>query len=149
MIDKRYEDLSGMSLIIAYFRDHGITEEEILHYRNWVSEADVIIEPDPEGMKYVIRELSKMLNYRYMSVKDLATNCDDTPWAWPAAKSFQRVMFSKDSIRESVEDEFGIPMLCLYKGESYFFHVNKEIPSGKLLEKLIQEGDWLVYTYSD
>ena len=149
-IDQRYDGLSNKAFLLAFMRDHGVTEEEIRHYNAWVYKGDVRnVFPNRKGMNFAIQQLSEMLNYRYMTLDDLRKDYSDAPWAWPTAMRFQPMCVPKNSIRADISRPYGTPILCNYLDKSYFFHVNKEEPYGPFLDELIEKGEWRIYTYSD
>ncbi len=142
-------ELGGAAFLKAYFRTHGITEREICLCEGWeIFDNCRGLQCDAEGIEYADRMTEKIKRYRTLTKDDLRTDYDDAPWAWPSAMRFQKVLWK--SVRDVLTLPGRLPILmCHYKGNRYFFNVGKEEPFGDALEKMIDEGEWYIYTYSD
>ena len=143
----RYDGLCNRAFMERYFRDHGITDEEIELYASWGGFFDIgRLENDDHGMEYVRDRVASIKAYRNVTLDDLRYNYDDAPWAWPTAMRFQGIGFKVT--HRDLRIGGGI-LLCVYGNKQYFFNVGKEEPTGALLERLIADGEWRIYTYSD
>ncbi len=144
----KYDGMKGESFLVAFFRDKGISEDEICFYRRW-TDGDFgnlsNLAADNDGLKCAHKCAHSILEYRNMSVEDVLANFDDAvkvPWAWPGAKRFQPLLLPPHSAREVN----GI-YLCSYGGKEYLFGVGKEeVP---ITAEMSKNGNWYVYTWSD
>lgn len=147
----RYDGLKNAEFLKAYFKDHGITDEEIVLYSSWHGFQDLGkgIENNQAGMNYAQRRVESIIAYRDMTLDDLRKDYDPAPWAWPSAMRFHKIYsYTPGSMKHllTVSNEI---YLCVYEHKRYFFHIGKEEPKGEKLEKLLVDGTWLVYTWSD
>ena len=150
-MNDRYDGMENKEFLVNYFRDHGITEEEIELYSSWGGFVDLGtgIKNDEHGLSYAQGRVDSIKEYRNMTLEDLRKDYNDAPWAWPTAMRFYTIDSDSPSyIRSSIYSRSGI-YVCIFEKEWYFFNVGKEEPQGDLLEKMLREGEWLVYTYSD
>ena len=100
-------------------------------------------------MKYARERVESIKAYRNVTLDDLREDYMESPWAWPTAMSFQDLaLIPRDSIRDALGRKGDI-YLCRYEGETYFFNVGKEEPDASKVEKMLTDGYWAVYTYSD
>ena len=139
----------GAAFLKSYFRMMGVTDPEIKLCREWgIFDNCTDLCGDANGYKYAEEMVRKIKQYRTMTHDDLRENYNGAPWAWPSAMCFQKVLW--DSVRE-VRCLPGRPsiLMCEYRGNRYFFNVGKEEPSGAVLEKMLDDGEWYVYTYRD
>lgn len=142
-------ELSGADFLRWYFRNNGITENEIRLCTEWgIFDNCRNTRNNEEGRAYAAGMTAKIKRYRGLTVDDLRKDYNDAPWAWPSAMRFQKVLW------KSVRDILVIPgrppiLMCYYGGKQYFFNVGKEEPFGEALDKMIDEGEWYTYTYCD
>ena len=147
----RYDGMKNGEFLINYFRDHGITEDEIKLYKAWGGFRDLGrgLQNDERGMAYAKDRVESLKAYRDITLEDLREDYNHTPWAWPTAMCFRRLYdVSPSSIRSNLNGEGDI-YLCVYEDKQYFFNVGKEEPQGEELVELLLRGSWSVYTYSD
>ena len=147
----RYEGIEGKEFLMQYFKDHGITDEEIMLYKSWggFDELGRGIKGDDYGLSYAASRVEKIIAYRDVTLEDLRKDISVAPWSWPTTMSFCKIYGNApDVIRDNIKNHCGI-YLCIYHNESYFFNVGKEEPTGAELEEMLLAGHWLVYTYSD
>ena len=128
----RYDGLKNAEFLKVYFRDHGITDEEITLYATWDGFLNLGkgIENDEEGMNYARNRVESIIAYRDMTIDDLRKNYDRAPWAWPSAMSFQELCFySPDRMRGNVKGRD--IYLCVYDNERFFLMLEKKSQVGK------------------
>ena len=146
----KYETMEEKEFLIQYFKDHGITNNEIILYQSWggFDELGKGIKGDAHGLSYAARRVEKIIAYRDVTLEDLRKDFSVAPWAWPTAMEFCKIYGNAPSvIRDNIKNHCGI-YLCMYHKEMYFFNVGKEEPTGDELEEMLLAGSWLVYTYS-
>jgi len=143
-IKSKYENLSGEEFLVNYFRNHGITEDEIDLCYFWGHFLELNnLKANEKGLDYAASRTRKMIDYRLKTAEDVVKNYIDTPWAWQTAMDFSKLR--KEPPKSN--DEIYAITLCIYKNNSYLFGVGKE--EVKITENMRKNGRWYVYTYSD
>lgn len=139
-----YDGLHGRAFLEAYFRDHGLTEDELLLIEKWDGYwgCEHVI-ADDDGLSYAAMRTEKMIEYRDKSAEDVLHNIDDTPWAWPSAMHFEKLWHSPP---KSNQDVWTI-LHCVYNGKGYLFGVGKE--EATITEDMRKNGEWRCYTFAD
>ena len=144
----KYDDMKGADFLVAFFRDNGITEEEIRLYSRWNAGGFGVssrLVADNDGLEYAQKRVRSILEYRKLSAEDVLKNMCDTekiPWTWPSAMKFQPLLRPP----RSQKDVTGI-YHCTYKGKSHLFGIGKEeVP---ITEDMSKNGLWSVYTWCD
>lgn len=140
-----YDGMRGRDFMVAFFRDHGITEEEIEWYGRWGGYPDDRIKADAEGLQYAQERVNSIIEYRTTTPGNLWEKEISPPWEWHYAKDFQRVV-SIEYVPISTPVLFNI-YCCLYDGKEYYYGIGKE--ETPITQDMRENGAWLVYTWTD
>ncbi len=140
-----YQGLSGRSFLIAYFKDHGITDEEIEWYGRWGGFPNNSFLANAKGLQYAEQRTKCIIGYRSATVEDIHENRCTAPWEWRYAKDFQKVS-CLERIPDNIPVKHGI-YLCFYQNEYFYFGIAKE--EAPITEDMRQNGKWYVYTWAD
>ena len=141
---EKYKNLKGKDFLITYFKDRGVTDEELrlCYLWDYFYNTDNL-EPDDYGLDYAERQCKKIIEYRNTTLDELKQDWRKQPWAWPTAMEYAKVCGKV--CREWVEGP-GIHW-CDYKGKAYVYGTGKgEVP---VTEDMLKNGTWYVYTFSD
>lgn len=142
----KYYNLHGADFLIAYFKDLGITDEEISLYASWKGFWGIAKTlPNEEGLAYAKERAGRIIDYRSTTLDQILEDEDCTPWAWPTAESFQPIL-TPDRIPQTNEDVYGI-YSCIYNCSTYYFGIGKE--EVQISQDMIANGKWYVYTFCD
>ena len=136
-----YEGLGGLELIEAYFRDHGITEEEIALHRSW-GFHHYPDKADEEGLAYAQRRTERMIRYRDVTADDIREDPSLAPWWWPNVLCFEGAVWEIPKTNADVKKI----LQCEYNGETYYFGIGKEEPP--ITEDMRENGRWTCQTYA-
>ena len=136
-----YDGLQGEAFLTAYFRDNGITEQEIELCKRWHDFCCCEIIPDVRGLAYAEERVKRIIQYRDMSIQEILTGINKTPWAWPAAMRFERMY--KPAPKSNAE--VTCILRCIYHGYHFLFGIGKdEVP---ITEDMRTNGEWSAYTF--
>lgn len=141
----KYDGLNGKDFLIQFFKDNGITDEEIMYYDAWDCFYNCEkITNDEKGIEYAKGRVQSIISYRDMTLETLREDYDAAPWAW-RFKRFEDVPFvTKNELKPGSKSIF----LCIYDKKLFLFNVGKEEPTGAVLDDMILNGRWSVYTFS-
>ncbi len=140
-----YQGLYGREFLIAYLKDHGVTDDEIEWYREWGGLPINGIPTNAKGLLLAEKATKEIIQYRTATVEDLQKNKRTAPWEWPNAKKFQKVSYL-ECIPDSIPVRYGI-YLCYYQNKHYYYGIAKE--ETPITEDMRQNGEWYVYTWAD
>lgn len=138
-----YSNLCGVDLLKAFYRDHGIMEEELELCERWGFWVDNRLVADEHGLSYLKERVENIKNYRNMTVDDVLDNMDKAPWSWPSAMHFEKIYGVPP---RSNADIRGI-LRCDYKGKRFLFGIGKE--EAVITPDMSENGDWASYTFAD
>ena len=136
-----YEGLKGKELMIAYFRDHGLTEEEIAIYDFWHC-YEPSVKPDEKGMAYMQEMTEKMIRYRDLTADEIRKDPSGAVWWWPNVLCFEGAVWEIPKTNADVKEI----LQCTYNGETYYFGIGKEEPT--ITEDMRENGDWRSQTFT-
>ena len=136
-LDGPYGELSGEAFLIAYFRDRGVTEEEIEWYRRWGCFGGCWdLAPNVCGMESAKARADGIIAYRSATIEDIDAERCAPPWEWRYAKKFLPAGGPNGEI-----------CLCCYQGKTYYYGIAKEeVP---ITEEMRKNGSWYVYDWCD
>ena len=140
-----YQGLSGKAFLTAYFKDHGVTDEEIEWYGRWGCFPGDSLLANAKGLMYAEQRTKNIIEYRSATVEDVHRNRCSPPWEWRYAKDFQKVLYL-ECIPRSTPVKSGIYQCC-YEDRWYYYGIAKE--ETPITEDMRQRGSWFVYTWSD
>ena len=146
--DGPYKGLYGRNFLIAYFKDRGITDEEIEWYDRWgglpYGGPTNRMMANAEGMKYAKERADCIIAYRDVTADTIWKGSYPPPWEWNNAKDFQRVYDLR-----CIPDKIPVYRICEceYQGKSYYYGIGKE--ETPITEDMRVNGKWYVYTWAD
>ncbi|MBQ7624425.1 MAG: hypothetical protein IJS65_04030 [Clostridia bacterium] len=141
-----YKGLYGGDFLIAYFKDHGITDEEIELYIRWdclpIGRMRSRLTANALGIKYAKDRAESIIAYRDVTANTLWDGKYPPPWEHPYSMSFYVI----NNI-DRIPDELPIYdiYMCEYKGKRYYYGVGKE--ETPITEDMRHNGTWYVYTW--